>query len=220
MQSQAFLRRTFAFMGAGLAVTGLVASYVASRPELVRGLFARSGLFLGLLVAELVVVVAFTALINRVSAAVAGLMLALYAVLNGVTFSVLFLVYTAGSLGSTFLVTAATFGGMAAYGALTKKSLDGWGSFLTMGLIGLVLGSLVNLFLRSDALGWLTTFMSIIVFTGLAAYDTQKLKAMVALSPPGTNETKLALRGALTLYLDFVNLFLALLRIFGKRRDD
>jgi len=218
-ESQAFMRRTFTFMGVGLAVTGLVASFVASRPEMVQALFANRGLIYGLLIAEVLVVLAFSALVTRVSAAIATAMLVAYAALSGVTFSAVFLAYTASSLGSTFLVTAGTFGATAAYGALTKRDLSSWGSFLVMGLFGLVIGSLVNIFLRSDALTWLTTFMSIIVFTGLAAYDTQKLKSMVALAPPGTNETKLALQGALALYLDFVNLFLALLRIFGRRRE-
>lgn len=218
-ETQAFMRRTFTFMGVGLAITGLVASFVASRPELVQALFGSRVLIYGLLIVEVLVVLAFSALVTRVSAAVATAMLVAYAALSGVTFSGLFLAYTASSLGSTFLVTAGTFGATAAYGALTKRDLSSWGSFLVMGLFGVVLGSLVNIFLRSDGLTWLMTFMSIIVFTGLAAYDTQKLKSMVALAPPGTNETKLALQGALALYLDFVNLFLALLRVFGKRRE-
>lgn len=218
-QSQAFMRRTFTFMGAGLAITGLVATFVASRPDLVGALLPSRGLFIGLLIAELLVVLAFTALVNRVSAPVAGAMLVAYAALSGVTFSVFFLIYTAGSLGSTFMVTAGTFGATALYGAVTKRNLDSVGSFCMMGLFGVIIGSVVNIFLGSSALTWLTTFMSIIVFTGLAAYDTQKLRTMVALSAPGTDQTKLALQGALSLYLDFVNLFLALLRIFGKRRN-
>jgi FtsH-binding integral membrane protein len=176
-----------------------------------------------LVVAQFVTVLAFTGLINRVSAGAAAAMFFFYAALSGVTFSTIFLVYTASSIAGTFFITAGAFAGLSAYGLLTKRNLDGMGSFMFMGLIGLVIASVVNIFLHSPAVYWLTTFMGVIVFTGLAAYDTAKLKQLAAAQGgdlSGEMGRKVALQGALTLYLDFINLFLFLLRIFGGRRRD
>jgi FtsH-binding integral membrane protein len=144
-----------------------------------------------------------------------------YAALTGVTLSTIFLIYTSASIASTFFITAGAFAGLSAYGAITKRDLSGLGSFLFMGLIGLVLASIVNIFVGSSAIYWLTTFMGVIVFTGLVAYDTNKLKQMAATNDlRGDGLRKVALMGALSLYLDFINLFLLLLRIFGNRRRD
>ncbi len=216
--SAAFLRRVFGLMSVGLAVTGIMAMLVVASPALATVVLGNRAVFLGLIVAELLLVLAFAPIVERVSAPTAALMFVAYAALSGVTFSAIFLVYTAASIGSTFLVTAGTFGAMAAYGAVTRRNLDGIGSFCFMGLIGLIIASLVNLFLRSGMLYWLTTFAGVIVFTGLAAYDTAKLKALAASAHDAESRSKLAVHGALALYLDFVNLFLMLLRIFGRRR--
>jgi FtsH-binding integral membrane protein len=216
-----FLGRVYRLMALGLGTTGVVALLVASSPGAAAFFLGNSGVLMLLVVAQLVVVMAFSALATRVSVGVAGAMFFGYAALSGITFASIFLVYTGGSIAGTFLVTAGAFAGLSAYGALTKRNLDGLGSFLFMGLIGLVLASIVNIFLGSPAIYWLTTFMGVIVFTGLAAYDTAKLKALAASSElAGDQGSKLALQGALILYLDFVNLFLILLRLFGDRRRD
>jgi FtsH-binding integral membrane protein len=217
--ARGFLGRVYRFMAFGLAVTATLAMIVAGSPA-ARGLvFGNRGVFLGLVVAQLLVVVLFTPLAPRVSAATAGIMFFGYAALSGVTFASVFLVYTAASIAGTFLVTAGMFAALSVYGAVTKRNLDGVGSFAFMGLVGVVLASIVNIFLASSLLYWLTTYAGVIVFTALTIYDTAKLKALGE-SGVGTGEagTKLALQGALILYLDFINLFLLLLRIFGGRR--
>lgn len=217
---RAFLQRVHLFMSLGLATTGLVALAVVNSPAAMALIFGNPMVFFGLMIAELILVMAFAPIATRVSAGAAMAMFFGYAALSGVTFSVIFLRYTAGSIGSTFVVTAGTFAGVSAYGAVTKRDLSSLGSFCIMGLWGLLLGSLVNIFLGSPMLYWLTTFMGVIVFTGLTAYDTGKLKQLGAYAEGGEARTKLALQGALILYLDFINLFLMLLRIFGGRRRD
>jgi FtsH-binding integral membrane protein len=216
-----FLGRVYRMMALGLGVTGVVALLVASSPAAIEFFIMNRGVMIMLVIAQLVMVFAFTGLLSRVSAGTAAAMFFTYAALSGVTFSTIFLVYTSASIAGTFFVTAGAFAGVSAYGYVTKRSLDGLGSFLFMGLIGLVLASIVNIFLGSPAIYWLTTFMGVIVFTGLAAYDTAKLKQLAASTDvSGDQGRKLALRGALMLYLDFINLFLMLLRIFGGRRRD
>jgi FtsH-binding integral membrane protein len=219
--TRVFLGRVYQMMALGLGVTGVVALLVASSPAAVEFFVMNRGIMMLLIVAQLVTVLAFTGLLNRVSAGTAAAMFFGYAALSGITFSTIFLVYTKASIAGTFFVTAGAFAGLSAYGYVTKRSLDGMGSFLFMGLIGLVLASIVNIFLGSPAIYWLTTFMGVIVFTGLAAYDTAKLKQLAATTDvSGDHGRKLALQGALMLYLDFINLFLMLLRIFGGRRRD
>ena len=205
-------------MSTGLGVTGLVALAVASSPAALQFIFGNPMVYIGLMIAELLLVVAFVPIAARVSAATAAMMFFGYAALSGVTFSVIFMRYTAGSIGSTFVVTGGMFAGLSVYGAVTKRDLTSLGSFCIMGLWGLILGSIVNIFLGSPMLYWLTTFAGVIVFTGLTVYDTAKLKALGAHVEAGETQTKMALQGALILYLDFINLFLMLLRIFGGRR--
>ena len=205
-------------MSTGLGVTGLVALAVASSPAALQFIFGNPMVYIGLMIAELLLVVAFVPIAARVSAATAAMMFFGYAALSGVTFSVIFMRYTAGSIGSTFVVTGGMFAGLSVYGAVTKRDLTSLGSFCIMGLWGLILGSIVNIFLGSPMLYWLTTFAGVIVFTGLTVYDTAKLKALGAHVEAGEAQTKMALQGALILYLDFINLFLMLLRIFGGRR--
>ena len=220
--AQSFLTRVYTFMALGLGITGIVAIGVASSPQAMAFIFGGRWVLMGLILAELALVVAFAPVAARASAGVATLMLLAYSALNGVTMASIFLIYTRASIGSTFLVTGGTFAALAAYGTLTKRDLSSLGSFAMMGLVGLVIASVVNLFLGSPMLYWLTTFVGVLVFVGLTVYDTAKLKALAAASAGQGQqaETKLALQGALTLYLDFVNLFLMLLRIFGGRRRD
>jgi FtsH-binding integral membrane protein len=216
-----FLGRVYRLMALGLAVTGFVALLIASSPGALQFFLGNRGVFFGVIIAQLLLVMALSAMVNRISAGTAAVLFFGYAVLCGITFSSIFLIYTGASIAGTFFVTAGAFAGLSAYGAITKRNLDGLGSFVFMGLIGLVIASVVNIFLASPALYWLTTFVGVIVFAGLTAYDTSKLKALAAQTDlSGTAGSKAALRGALMLYLDFINLFLILLRIFGGRRRD
>ncbi len=208
-----FMGKVYGWMGFGLALTGCVAGVAASTEgfwELMRGAPA---LLYGLLIAELIMVVVFSRTLHKVSFATAAAMFVSYCALSGLTFSVIFLVYTAQSIATIFYVTAGMFAAMSAIGALTKRNLDGVGRFLVMALVGVVIASLVNMFMGSSTMSWVISFVSVFVFTGLTAYDTQKIRALAQ-----AGDDKLALLGALTLYLDFVNLFLALLRLFGRRR--
>jgi uncharacterized protein len=219
--TRAFLPRVFQMMALGLGVTGLVAMLVASSPAALGFFFGHPGVMIVLILAQLGMVFAFSALLPRVGPGVAAAMFFSYAALMGITFSAVLLVYTGASIAGTFFVTAGAFAGLAAYGAITKRNLDGLGSFLFMGLIGLVIASLVNMFLHSPAISWITSCVGVIVFTGLTAYDTNKLKQLAANNDvTGAEGRKLAFYGALTLYLDFINLFMILLRFFGSRRSN
>jgi uncharacterized protein len=211
----ALIRQVYAWMGGGLLVTALLAMVTISSPVLLNAVFGNRFVFYGLILGELGLVVAISGAIDRLSASTASLLFILYAALNGVTMSVIFAVYTAESISSTFVITAATFGTMSAFGYLTRRDLTGWGSFLFMGLIGIVIASIVNIFTQSSAASWIISALGVIVFTGLTAYDTWKIKAMAA---AGAEGRKPAILGALTLYLDFINLFLMLLRLVGNRR--
>jgi FtsH-binding integral membrane protein len=217
---RSFLQQVYLFMSVGLGVSGVIAFLVARSPAALALVFGNSIVFYGLIIAQLGLVIAFSAVAARVSAGTAALMFFGYAALTGVTLSSIFVRYTAGSLAGTFFITAGSFAALSFYGLVTKRRLDSLGSFCFMGLIGLIIASIVNIFLNSSALYWLTTFVGVIVFTGLTAYDTAKVKALALEAPAGEARSKLALQGALTLYLDFINLFLLLLRIFGGRRRD
>ncbi len=215
-----FIRRVYNWMALGLGATALVALYTAGNPRLLGMIFGNSLFFFGLILAELGLVIWLSAAISRLHYSTASLMFFVYSALNGLTMSVIFLAYTSTSIASTFFVTAGTFGVTSLYGYTTQRDLSSWGSFLFMGLIGVILASVVNIFLRSPAVYWVVTYAGILVFVGLAAYDTKKLKEM-AMAGFADEETegKSAVMGALALYLDFINLFLMLLRIFGSRRD-
>jgi len=165
-------------------------------------------------------VLILSAAISRMQSSTGILLFFLYSALNGLTLSVIFLAYTRASIANTFFVTAGTFGAMSFYGYTTQRDLTSWGSFLFMGLIGIILASVVNIFLRNEMVYWVVTYAGVLIFVGLTAYDTQKLKAMaMAGFADEETERKTAVLGALTLYLDFINLFLMLLRIMGSRRD-
>ena len=215
VRQNALIRQVYAWMGLGLAATALMSLVMISSPDLLRVLVGNRLLFYGLMFGELALVFTLSGAINRLSAATATLLFFGYSLLNGVTLSVIFLIYTRSSIASTFFVAAAMFGATSAYGYLTKKDLSSLGSFLFMGLIGVVIASVVNIFLRSDAVSWVLSAVGVVVFTGLTAYDTWKIKEMAL---QGHDGRKPAILGALTLYLDFINLFLMLLRIGGDRR--
>jgi len=204
------------WMSIGLGLTGVVAYAVAHVDVLTEIIFGTPMVFYGLLIGELLLVIALSAALPRISATVAAAMFLLYSGVNGLTMSVIFLAYTETSIATTFFVTGGTFGSMALYGTLTKRDLTGWGSFLFMGLIGLIIAMVVNLFLRSELLYWIITFAGVLVFVGLTAYDVQRIRALAVSG--NFPRDKLAIYGALRLYLDFINLFFMLLRLFGRRR--
>jgi FtsH-binding integral membrane protein len=209
----AFIAKVYRWMAGGLAVTGLFAYAVVSSPGLQRVILGNPIVFFGLLIGELVMVVAFTRVVQRATFGTAAAMFLAYSALSGLTLSVVFLAYTRESIASTFFITGGTFAAMSAYGTLTKKDLTGWGQFLMMGLVGVLIAIVVNFFLHSDGLSFVISCMGVVVFTGLTAYDAQRIKGYAH-----AGDERLALHGALQLYLDFVNLFLMLLRLFGRRR--
>jgi FtsH-binding integral membrane protein len=209
----AFVAKVYRWMAAGLALTGLCAYAVVSSPGLLHVIVGNPIVFFGLLIGELVMVVAFTRIVRSATFGTAAAMFLAYCAISGLTFSVIFLAYTRESIAATFFITGGTFAAMAAYGTLTKKDLSSWGQFLTMGLIGVIIAMVVNFFLHSDAMSFVISCAGVVVFTGLTAYDAQKIRAFAH-----AGDERLALHGALALYLDFVNLFLMLLRLFGRRR--
>ena len=214
----AFLQKVYGWMFAGLAITAFVALAVAGSPTLLRHIFSNQFLYIGLIVGELALVFYLSARVETLAPNVAMGLFMIYSALNGVTLSFILLVYTGESIATTFLVTAGMFGALALYGSTTKRSLAGAGQFFFMGLIGLVLASIVGLFWQSDALQFLISTIGVIVFTGLTAYDAQRLKLMAA-TVPESQSGSYAVVGALALYLNFINLFLMLLRLLGGRRD-
>jgi hypothetical protein len=214
----AFMRGVYSWMAAGLGLTALVAVSVASSPALYRAVLNPMALMV-LIIAELGLVVMLSARISRLSAGAATGMFLAYSALNGATLSSIFLVYTASTIASAFVVSAGMFLTMSIYGYVTKRDLTSWGSFLFMGLVGMILASLVNMFVHSSALAMLLNYVGVLVFVGLTAYDTQRLKDMGSYTPmnDATAVRRGAIMGALTLYLDFINLFLIMLRLFSNR---
>ena len=213
-----FLRAVYGWMCVGLAITALTGSFIAASPAVVMAVATNRVLFWGLMIAQLGIVFVLSARVQRLAASTAALLFVAYSALTGVTISFVLLVYTGESVATTFFITAGMFGAMAAYGTTTRRSLAGFGQFLFMGLIGVVLASVIGLFWHNDALQFVISVVGVIVFTGLAAYDAQRLKSM-ALSLPTGQTGSYAIVGALALYLDFINLFLFLLRFTGSRRD-
>src|SRR4051812_39521146 len=212
-----FLRSVYGWMCAGLAITAVVAFFIASTPGLAFTLVRTPFLMMGLVIAQLGLVFALSMRVQKMASGTASALFILYSALTGVTMSLILLAYTASSVASTFAIAAGMFGSMALYGTVTSRSLAGWGQFLFMGLIGVVIASIVGIFWQNDGFQFVLGFIGVIVFTGLAAYDAQRLKSM-ALSLPSGGTGAYAVVGALTLYLDFVNLFLMLLRLTGDRR--
>jgi uncharacterized protein len=215
-----FMHGVYAWMCGGLIATAVIAYFVSVSPSLINIFITNIYVFYALLIAELIVVFCFSFIAQKVGTGIAAVLFLLYAFLNGLTFSLIFLFYTTSSIALTFLITAGMFGLLSIYGYMTKRDLTGVGDIALMALIGLILASVVNLFLDSSLIYWITTYAGIIIFTALTAYDTQKLKSLYVVgdNTPG-GEKKEAIVGALTLYLDFINLFLFLLRIFGRSRE-
>ena len=214
------LKNVYLWMCSALVISGLTAMYVAANPNILRIVFANSMSVILMFLAQLGLIWFITAKINSISSTVATILFIVYSILTGVTLSSIFLVFTHESIASVFFITAGTFGGISLYGYTTKKDLSTWGSYLIMGLIGLIIASVVNWFLNSEMLYWIVSYVGVLIFIGLTMYDTQKIKQLSYQYSGEDDETmnKVALLGAITLYLDFINLFLYLLRIFGKRK--
>ncbi|MBK9517037.1 MAG: Bax inhibitor-1/YccA family protein [Anaeromyxobacter sp.] len=211
-----FFAAVYRWMALGLVVTAGVAFLVASSQPLLELIVRNRWVFYGLMIAEIGLVIALSAMAQKLSAPAAGGLFLLYSALNGATLSIILLMYTGSSVGLAFGVTAGTFGAMSVYGTVTKKDLTSWSSFLMMGLFGVVIAGLVNLFLQSSAMSFIISCAAVVVFTGLTAYDTQKLRVFARNGAGSVAAAPVV--GALTLYLDFINLFLALLRLLGDRR--
>jgi len=217
----ALMRKVYVWMALALVITGFTAFGVASSPAVISAIYGNQAIFWGLAIAELVLVFAISGAINRLSLTTATLLFVLYSVINGVVLSSIFLVYTATSIASVFFITAGTFAVMAFIGYTTKTDLTSMGKILLMVLIGLIIATLVNVFfVKSAGFDLILSYVGVLIFVGLTAYDSQKIKQMLQEAPDaGEVSQKLALLGALSLYLDFINLFIYLLRIFGDRRE-
>lgn len=215
---QAFVRSVYGWMFGGLALTAAAAAWVWFSPAMQQLILARRGVFLFLIIAELGLVLWLSFRIQKMSPANAASAFLVYSLLNGLTLSVILFVYSGQAVFQAFLTTAAMFGAMSVYGMVTKRDLTSWGSFFFMGLIGIILAMIVNVFVRSSALEMTISVIGVFVFVGLTAYDTQKIKAY-ALVAEGERVTNFAVIGALALYLDFINLFLFILRLMGGRRS-
>ena len=215
---QAFMTSVFGWMFVGLAMTAGIAAYVAASGDMLAWFEDHQLAYFGMFAAELGLVVAISAGINRISYSVAVFLFAAFAAVNGFTFSVILEIYTTSSIATTFVVTAGMFGGMATYGYVTKRDLTSMGSILFMALIGLIIGSIVSVFWANSVLYWLVTFAGVLIFAGLTAFDMQKLKQIGESGIEGESAQKASILGALSLYLDFINMFLFLLRILGSSR--
>ena len=219
--SEAFpvlMRKVYLWMTMALAITGFTAYGVATSPGILQTIYSNPAVMWGLVIAELILVITVSGAINRLSLSVATLLFIVYSVLNGALLSSVFLVYTASSVATVFFITAGTFAAMALVGYTTKNDLSSMGKILLMALIGMIIATIVNLFVKSTGLELIISYIGVLVFVGLTAYDSQKIKQMLLQAPDASEGAqKVALLGALSLYLDFINLFLYLLRIFGRR---
>ena len=214
----AFLSRVYGWMFAGLLITAVTAFVVSSSPQLIELVFLNRLVFWALIIAQLGLVFYLSARVEKMAPLTAAGLFILYSGLTGVTSSVILLVYTGASIVSAFVITSGMFGTMAVFGTVTKRSLAGWGQFLFMGLIGIIIASIVGFFFQSDLMQFVISVVGVIVFTGLTAYDAQRLKHMAVALPDGRIGSY-AVVGALSLYLDFINLFFFILRLSGGRRD-
>ncbi len=217
---QPFMAQVYGWMTCGLLLTAFVSWFAARTPAVLNLVFSNQITFFGLIIAQLALVFVISGMVSRLSGAMATGLFMLYSALTGLTLASIFIVYTSSSIAGTFVVAGGMFGAMTVYGYTTKRDLSSFGNLLFMALIGIVLASLVNIWLKSTALMWAVTYIGVVVFVGLTAYDTQKLKSMGSQLSIDDKDgfRKYSIVGALTLYLDFINLFLMLLRIFGNRR--
>ncbi len=219
LRQSSITSQVYAWMTAGLLVTSAVATATANSPALLNLIFGNPFAIWILFIVEIGMVIGLSAAINRLSPGAATALFLAYSAVNGLTLASIFLIYTSASIASTFFITASMFGVMSAYGYVTKRDLTRLGNLLVMGLIGFVIASIVNLFLQSAALYWIVTYAGILIFVGLIASDTQKIKQLSQQATDDSSARRIAILGSLMLYLDFINLFLLLLRIFGGRRD-
>ena len=219
-RDRSIIKNVYLWMTAGLALTGVVAFGLSSNQSLMIALVANQILFFGIIIAELGLVMYLSARIQKMSASAATFAFALYAFLNGITLSIIFLMYTGTTISLAFFTTAATFGGMSLYAMTTKRDLSGMGHYLMMGVLGIVIVSVINIFLKSPAVYYMISYIGVVVFMGLTAYDTQTILKWSARSGSVSEDQyiKISIMGALKLYLDFINIFLFMLRIFGRRR--
>ncbi len=214
------MRKVYIWMTLALVITAVTAYGVATSPALMTTIFTNKILFWGLIIAELALVWGISGAINRLSLATATLMFVAYSVINGATLSVIFAAFSTTAIVKTFVVTAGTFGTMSLVGYFTKKDLTSMGKLLFMALIGIIIATIVNMFIASSGLDLIISYLGVLIFVGLTAYDTQKIKQMLSMAPDASEQMqKYALLGSLSLYLDFINLFLYLLRIFGSNRN-
>jgi len=213
---RSFINSVYAWMFGGLLLTAFASAWVITSPAMQQLIFGNRFMIFGLIIVELGLVFAMSAGLRRFSPATAASMFLVYSLLNGLTLSVVLLAYTQSSVVQAFITAAGMFGAMSVYGLVTKRDISSWGSFLFMGLIGIVISMVVNMFIRSANLDFAISVIGVFIFVGLTAYDTQKLKSFAMADGP--MRESLAVFGALQLYLDFINLFLFLLRIFGSRR--
>ena len=212
------MRKVYLWMTLALVITGFTAYAVANSSAMINLIYSNSAVIWILFGAELLLVFGLSAAINRLSLTVATLMFVLYSVINGAVLSSIFFAYSIGSIATTFFITAGTFAAMSIYGYFTKADLTSWGKILIMALIGIIIATIVNIFVKSSGLDLIISYAGVLIFVGLTAYDTQKIKLMCQQAPDaGESMQKIALLGALSLYLDFINLFIYLLRIFGRR---
>ena len=219
LRQSSIASQLYAWMTAGLLLTGAVATATANPPALLNLIFGNPFVIWILFIVQIALVATISMAVNKISASVATALFMLYAALNGLTLSVIFLIYTKSSLASAFGVTAGTFAAMSVYGMVTKTDLTRIGALLFMALIGLIIASVVNIFWANSTMQWIITYAGVFIFVGLTAYDTQKLKQIAyATQNNAAMASRLAINGALTLYLDFINLFLFILRLMGDRR--
>lgn len=213
----AYFSKVYSWMAAALVISAVTAWQTANSAALME-VVVGSNLFYGIIILELVLVVALAGWVQKMSRLTATLTFLAYSILTGLTLSTIFFAYTTASVAQVFMISAGMFGGLAFYGYTTKRDLSGWAGFLIMSLIGIIIASVINIWLNSHMIEWITTYAGIIVFAGLTAYDNQKLKSIGAMAHTHESFQKMAIYGALVLYLDFINLFLHLLRAFGDRR--
>jgi FtsH-binding integral membrane protein len=218
-EDSGFLQRVFLWMFVGLAITGGVAAAIGSSDQLLTDITESPGIIIGVIVLQLAIVFGISFAINRISVGLATVLFLIYSATVGITFAFIFELYTTQSIFTTFLITAGMFGALAVWGAITDADLSKVGSIAFMALIGLILATIVNIFWANSTLYWITTYAGVAIFAALTAYDMQKLKQIGEQGLPGDAEGRAAILGALTVYLDFINLFLFLLRIFGQQRS-
>lgn len=217
-QIQSVMQQVYLWMTAGLLVTGAISSMIYNSPSL-QGILLNSVVFIALFVVEIGLVLGISAMINKMSPALATGLFILYAAVNGITLTPIFFAYTSTSIATAFFTAAGMFAALALYGNTTKRNLSGMGRFMMMALFGLIIATIINIFLKNGVMDFAISIFGVVIFAGLTAYDTQRLNQLASQASSDDEIGRFSIMGALILYLDFINLFLYLLRLFGKRRD-